>query len=256
MDKPSPARVYDYLLGGYHNFEVDRLLAKKAIELYPEVGLVAQALRSCLRRVVNFLLERGVEQFLDIGAGIPTVGNTHEIVMRANPGARIVYVDIDPVAVAHAKTMLQGNPNVVAIWGDVRQPQEILKHPDVQSLLDFRRPVAVLLLAILQYVVDDDAAHRAVGTLREALASGSYMAISQGTPDGAPPQLIEQMERLSPATLNRQRTRAQIQEFFEGFEMVEPGVVYIPLWWPEGPDDLFLDRPAQTLVYVGVGRKP
>jgi hypothetical protein len=258
LDVPNSARIYDYILGGYHNFEMDRLVAEKVIEIYPDARRSAQACRAFLRRVVTFLVEQGVDQFLDVGAGIPTVGNTHKVAQNANPAVRVVYVDIDPVAVAHSRAMLQDNPQATAIQGDVQQPQEILNHPEVKGLLDFGRPVAVLLLLILHAVPDDEEAYSAVRTFRAALAPGSYIAISHGTCDNAPPGVIQQMETLSAGTStpSRYRPRSHVQAFFEGLELVKPGLVYIPLWRPEGPDDIHFDEPERSLAFGGIGRKP
>jgi hypothetical protein len=256
-DKPNAARIYDYLLGGFHNFKVDRQAAEYLLELYPDARLASQACRAFLRRVVNFLTEQGIDQFLDIGSGLPTVGNVHETAQKANPAARIMYVDIDPVAVTHARTLLEDNPNATAIRADVRWPERILNHPEVKGLLDFSQPVGVLLLLILPAVPDDEEAYRAVRVLREALAPGSYIAISHGTYANAPPEFVEQMNKLSDRTPTptRYRTLAQIRRFFEGLEAVEPGLVYMPLWRPEEPDALFLDHPERPMVFCGVGRK-
>lgn len=258
LDKPNSARIYDYLLGGYHNFKIDRLAAERVIQIYPDARLATHACRAFLRRVVRFLVGQGIDQFLDLGSGIPTVGNVHEVAQEANPAARIVYVDIDPVAVAHSKAMLKDNPNATAIQADVRWPEEILNHAEVKGLLDFSQPVALLLLLILHAIPNDEEAYSTVGTLRDALAPGSYMAISHGTRDNAPSGVIEQMERLSAATSTPSKYRSQVyvQQFFQGLELVEPGLVYLPLWRPEGPDDVFLDEPERTLAFGGVGRKP
>jgi len=258
LDKPNAARIYDYLLGGYHNFEIDRLAAEKVIEIYPDSRLATQACRAFLRRVVNFLAEQGIDQFLDIGSGIPTVGNVHEVAQRANPAARVVYVDIDPVAVAHSKAILKDNPNATAIQADARQPERILGHPEVQQLLDFDRPVAVLLLLLLHAIPDDEEAYSLVRTLRDALVPGSYIAISHGTRDDAPPGVLDQLNKLTKATPTptKDRSWAEILHFFEGLELVEPGLVRLPLWRPEGPDDIFLDQPERVLVFGGVGHKP
>ena len=256
-DKPNISRIYDYLLGGYHNFEIDRLAAEKVLEIYPDMRLAAHAGRAFLRRVVNFLVEQGIDQFLDIGSGIPTVGNVHEVAQKANPAARVVYVDIDPVAVAHARAMLQDNPNATTIRADARWPDKILDHAEVKGLLDFSQPVGVLLLLLLHAIPDDEEAYAVVPTLRDGLASGSYIAISHGTYDNAPPEAIEKIEKLSAGTPTpgKYRSRADIQRFFDGFEVVEPGLVYLPLWHPEGPDDVSLDQPERALNFGGVGRK-
>lgn len=258
LDKPSGARIYDYMLGGYHNFEMDRVVGQKLLEIYPDSRLAAQACRAFLRRVVNFLVEQGIDQFLDIGSGLPTVGNVHSVAQQGNPAARVVYVDIDRVAVAHATAMLENNPNATAIWCDANYPDQILNHAEVKRLLDFSRPAAVLFLTFLHYLVDDDRARNTVRTFRDALISGSYIAISHGTRDNAPPGVIEQTEKLSALTPtpSRYRSLTEIERFFDGLELVEPGLVYIPLWRPEGPDDVCLDQPERVLTWGGVGRKP
>jgi SAM-dependent methyltransferase len=149
IERPSPARIYDYFLGGYHNFEADRVVAEKFRKLLPEVPLYMRANRAFLRRVVRCLTDSGIDQFLDIGSGIPTVGNVHEVAQAINPAARVVYVDIDPVAVRQSEEILRGNANATAIQGDLRQPEKILEHPEVRRMLTFDKPVAVLLMAIL-----------------------------------------------------------------------------------------------------------
>jgi SAM-dependent methyltransferase len=198
-----------------------------------------------------------IDQFLDIGSGLPALGNVHQVAQKANPAVRVVYVDIDPVAVVHARTLLKDSPNVTAMRADARQPDYILNHAEVKGLLDFGQPAATLFLTFLHYIGDDDQAHNAVRTLRDALAPGSYIAISHGTYDNAPPGAAEQMEKLTAGTPtpSKYRSRAQIRELFEGLEVVEPGLVYIPSWRPEGPDDVFLDQPERVLVWGGVGRK-
>lgn len=258
LDKPNVARIYDYLLDGHHNFEIDRLAAEKMLKVYPDIRLGTYACRAFLRRVVNFLVEQGIDQFLDIGSGIPTVGNVHEVAQAANPAARVVYVDIDPIVVTHSKTMLKDNPNATIIRGDVGRPDQILNHAEVKNLLDFSRPVGVLLLLVLQAIGDDKEAYGSARTLCDALAPDSYIAISHGTRDNAPPEVVEQMEKLSAGTFTpvTERSRARLQPFFDGLELVEPGLVRLPLWRPEGPDDILLDRPERVLAFGGVGRKP
>lgn len=258
LDKPNAARIYDCLLGGYHNFEIDRVMAEKMIATFPELRLSALASRACLRRIVNFLVAQGVEQFLDIGSGLPTLGNTHEVAQAANPAARIVYVDIDPIAVAHSEAILQGNPNAVAIRGDLCQPDQILNHEKVKGLLDLGRPVALMLLSPLAYVPDDETVYGVVRTLRDALAPGSYIAITHATFDSAPPGVVQRLSALYAKSTadTKARSIADIRRFFEGFELVEPGLVHTPLWRPEEPDALMLDEPGRSLGVTGVGRLP
>lgn len=258
MDRPNPARIYDYNLGGYHNFEVDRIVAKKLDEIYPDMTLGSRANRAFLRRVVRFLAAQGMDQFLDVGSGLPTVGNVHETAQAANPAARVVYVDIDPVAVAHSIAILEGNPNATAIQADARLPHQILDHPEVKRLLDFRRPMGILVVGVLHFLVDDEEAYGAVHTLRDAAAPGSYVAISHLSYDEAPRETAERLDQLGARSSisARARSREEILPFFDGLAWVEPGLVRQPLWRPEGPDDLFLDCPERVLGWGGVGRKP
>ena len=257
-ERPSAARIYDYLLGGYHNFEIDREVAKRFIEILPRAPLIMRANRAFVRRVVRFLEGQGIDQFLDIGSGIPTVGNVHEIAQEINPSARVVYVDLDPVAVRHGEEILRENANTAVIEGDVREPQAILNHPEVSRLLDLGKPTAVLLTSVLLFLTDDDEAYRVVRTLRDALVPGSYLAISRATTEGASPEQVEEGRRLYAAAGSpiKLRSRAQIEKFLAGLDLVEPGLVYLPLWRPEGPDDLYYDQPQQAGNLGAVGRKP
>lgn len=255
-DRPSPARMYDYFLGGYHNFEIDRLAARQVLKITPDTPLIMQTNRAFLRRVVNFLAAQGIEQFLDLGSGIPTVGNVHEVARRSNPSARVVYVDVEPVAVRHGEAILADDPNTAVIQADLRRPEEILAHPTVRDLLDLDRPMAVLILSVLQFVGDE--AYDAVRRLREALQPGGYLAISHATRDGIPDEPVERLKQVydRTGTAIQLRPHDRVLEFFEGLEMVEPGLVHAPLWRPEGEEDLFLERPELSVIYGGVGRKP
>lgn len=257
LDKPSVARIYDYLLGGYHNFEPDRTVVDRLLELMPELKLTAQVNRGFLRRAVGYLLDQGIDQFLDIGSGIPTAGNVHELAQAVNPAVRVVYVDIDPTAVAHSQAMLADNPHAIAIQADARHAEQILDHPDVKRTLDFDRPLGLLLVAVLHYVLEDQEAYSAVETLRDALAPGSYLAVAHTALEtevttAERQELLQTFQRAQPA---RQRDRAGIQRFFGGFTLVEPGIVYAPTWRPAGPDDPLLDRPEAGRTHVGIGRK-
>jgi hypothetical protein len=254
-DRPNAARIYDYLLGGYHNFQVDRVAAERLMQVHPDVRTAAMVNRAFLRRCVQFLVEEGIEQFLDIGSGIPTVGNVHEIAQAANPAACVVYVDVDPIAVAHSRALLEDNPHAIALQADARQPEAILMHAEVGGFLDFSRPLAVLLLAVLHLLPDDDQAYHTVRTLRGAVAPGSYLAISHPTLEDCPPHLLKQINALTATSPSRYRyrTRAPIVRFFEGLALVEPGLVHTPLWRPEGPDDLFLEKPEQAFCMGGIG---
>lgn len=258
LDQPSPARMYDYFLGGAHNFAIDRVAAEQVRTIMPDVSHIMQANRVFLRRAVTFLVTQGIDQFLDIGSGIPTVGNVHTVAQALNAAVRVVYIDSDSLAVRQSEALLEQSPQAIALEGDARQPKAILAHPDVHRLLDFNKPLAVLLVAVLHFVTDDAEAYHLVRVLRDALPSGSYLVITHGTNDGAARDLIAQGEQLYAKTTNptKARSRADIERFFDGLELVEPGLVYVPLWHPESADDLFLNQPARSINFSGVGRKP
>jgi hypothetical protein len=250
--------MYDYLLGGFHNFAVDRRAAEAAIAIYPEMRLLARANRAFLGRAVTFLLDQGIDQFLDIGSGIPTVRNVHEVAQERHPTARVVYVDSDPVAVRHSTLLLQDQPNAAVIQADARQPAQILQHPTVQQLLDFTKPLGVLLVALLHFIVDDAAAAGLVRELRAAMPAGSYLVLSHGTPPELPPGSAAEMRAVYARSTNpaRARSHAEIAAFFGGLELVDPGLVYVPLWRPDSPHEPLRDAPARTAFLAGVGRKP
>ncbi len=259
--RPSPARMYDYFLGGSHNFPADRAAAEQIIALGSDVILVAQANRAFLRRAVTYLSEQGITQFLDLGSGIPTVGNVHEVAQGIRPDAHVVYVDIDPVAVTHSASLLAGNPTASVIQADARDSESILNHPEVRRLLDFSRPLGLLMVGFLYFIQDDADAERLVRSLRDALAPGSYVVISHALSEyaeAAPSDLVEEAEAVYNRSTNPYRLRSwsQIAQFFDGLELVEPGLVDLPLWHPEGPDDIFLDDPGRSAFVAGVGRKP
>ncbi|MEU1606780.1 SAM-dependent methyltransferase [Micromonospora matsumotoense] len=255
LSRPSVARAYDYWLGGSHNFEVDREFARQALAAVPDLRLVARANREFLHRAVRFMLDEGIRQFLDIGSGIPTVGNVHEIAQQVDPDSRVVYVDIDPVAVTHSTHILAGQPNAVALLEDLRHPEAILDHPEVRRLLDLDRPVGLLLVSVVHAVPDQDDPYGLIRRLWTALAPGSCVAISHVTTDSRPDEMGEGA-RLSGRTNTpvTARTRAQVEDFFAGLDLVEPGVVWSPLWRPESSADVG-EHPERMSFYVGVGRR-
>jgi hypothetical protein len=258
LDKPNVARMYDFYLGGYHNFAIDRQAAEAVISAYPDFPVAMRANRAFLRRAVKFLAAAGVSQFLDIGSGIPTVGNVHEVAQQVQPDARVVYVDSDPVAVAHSAAILGRTANVAALQADAGHVETILEHPVVKAMLDFRQPVAVLLLTVLHFVIDDDVAVRTVRALRDAVAPGSYLVVSHGTREhDAPPAVQAQVVRLYGQTSNpaRPRSAAQIARFFDGLTLVEPGLVFTPLWRPQDASEPLFPHPERSATYAGVARK-
>jgi hypothetical protein len=258
LSVPSAARMYDYYLGGHHNLAIDREAADRAIAIYPEFALIMQANRAFLRRAVVYLAELGIARFLDVGSGIPTVGNVHQIAHQINPAARVVYADVDPVAVAHSGVMLQGDPTSTIIEADLRQPETILRDPAVRDLLGAGEPVALILAFVLHFITDDAQARAVVARLRDALPPRSYVVISHGTAERMPPDVFEQLVRLYRSTSQpvRIRTRDEIELFFEGVQLVEPGLTYVPLWRPEEKSDLLLDRPEVSGGFAGVALKP
>ncbi|MCP3818195.1 SAM-dependent methyltransferase [Streptomyces sp. A3M-1-3] len=254
---PSVSRIYDYYLGGSHNFEVDREAARKAMEFIPGLPKIMQANRAFMRRAVRFALDEGVTQFLDIGSGIPTFGNVHEVAQAASDESRVVYVDHDPVAVAHSRAVLEGNERADIAAADLRKPQEILNSPQVTGLLDLDRPVALLLVAVLHFIEDADDPRAAVAELREALAPGSLLILTHASFEGIPVPEETAGGAVSVYKNIRNplimRSREEIAGFFEGFEMLEPGLVSMPLWRPDAP--AVQEDPYAFSGFAGVGRK-
>ena len=250
------ARVYDYLLGGTHNFLADQDLARAMTAVDPNIRAGCRANRAFLGRAVRCLAAAGIRQFLDIGSGIPTQGNVHEVAQQAAPGARVVYADLDPVAIAHSKVLLDGNPDADIIDADLREPEKILAHPTTRQLIDFSQPTGLLLAMVLHFIPDAEDPWRIVATLRDALAPGSYLVLSHVDNESRPEkaQAAEKVYNRSVATSVQLRSRAEILRFFDGFELLDPGLVYIPQWRPDSPDDV-PDDPSQFWVLVGVGRK-
>jgi len=256
LTRASAARMYDYYLGGAHNFAVDRELAGQALALFPDGQLIAQANRAFLHRAVRFLLSQGVRQFIDVGSGIPTAGNVHEIAQQVDPEARVLYVDHDPVAVAHSELILRDNRRARVLQADLRHPKEILDAPILTDLLDLTQPVGVLMVSVLHFVSEADHPQDTIARFRDLLSSGSYLAISQGTGEGRH-AAAKRLKELYSATSTpvTYRTREQIAALFDGWELADPGVVWVPQWRPDWPDDVGSD-PASSLVGAAVGRKP
>ncbi|HJT03341.1 MAG TPA: SAM-dependent methyltransferase [Pseudonocardiaceae bacterium] len=256
IEHASPARVYDYYLGGSHNFAVDRQMARQAIELWPDLPLVMQANRAFLRRSVRYLVKQGITQFLDIGSGIPTEGNVHEVAQVACPECRVVYVDIDPVAVAHSRAMLAGNPFADIVQADLRDVAAIFDDSRVRRLLDLSQPLGVLMVAMLHFVTNEADPANVVAQYRKMMPPGSYLAVSHATHEGRPEVAGPHTElyRRAGAPLTM-RSRREIETILDGFELVEPGVVFMPLWRPDSPADVD-DHPERFTGYAVVGRRP
>lgn len=249
LSKPNPARVYDYILGGANNFEVDRDFAKQLLTTLPDAQSLAQENRGFLRRSVGFLAEQGVRQFIDLGSGIPTVGNTHEVAQRIDPGARVLYVDNEPVAVAHSELILEDNKDAAILRADVRDVHAVLNDPVTQGLIDFDEPVGILMFAVLHFVPDELDPYRLVSRYRDATVPGSYLIVSHVTSDGRPEfdDVIEQYQAsANPVT---ERNRTDVERLFTGYDLVEPGVVFTREWRPE----IDLDYSNSSPIYGGVG---
>jgi hypothetical protein len=255
VDRPSAARVYDYFLGGAHNFAVDRELAGQIARMTPNIGDTMRANRAFLRRAVRYLIGEGITQFLDIGSGIPTVGNVHNVAQQANARCRVVYVDVDPVAVAHSAAILADDPHTAVIQADARDTEQILAHPELRRLLDLSQPTAVLLLGVLHFIPDEDDPAGIVARLHQALAPGSHAALVNVTHEDQPPEVIE-AQKLSARTGTPiyLRSRADLMEQLKGFTLVEPGLVHLPLWRPDSPLDIDA-HPERFGALAGVGRK-
>ena len=254
-DGANIARVYDYLLGGSHHFPADRAAAEDFRARWPEAPATMQANRAFLGRAVRYLAgQAGVRQFLDIGSGIPTMGNVHEIAQDIAPGSRIAYIDNDEVAVLHSRAILAGNTDTIAIQADLRAPREILDHPALSAFLDLSQPVALLLVAVLHFFPDEQDPASLAAVLRDALAPGSYLVISHGTTDAQPRHVADAMAHYDQATAPFQpRGYPDVLRFFDGYDLIKPGLVHVPLWRPDTPEDAV--RPEQAAPYGGVGCK-
>ncbi|MFC3989717.1 SAM-dependent methyltransferase [Actinoplanes siamensis] len=255
-NRPSPARVYDAFLGGTHNFAVDRSVASRIVELVPEMGALARANRAFLRRVVRWAVARGVRQFIDLGSGIPAEGNVHEVALAADPAVRVAYVDVDPTAVLYARHLLTDEPHTVVVQGDLRDARSVLNDPDLLTLIDLGRPVGILMFAVLHFIPDGPVLDALLRDYREAVAPGSVMAVSHAS-GGLHPDAMARVADLYSRTGTPfvPRDQARLAALFDGWELVEPGVVHGADWHPE-PADEPLDVAAASLMLAGVGLRP
>ncbi|MGC4806253.1 SAM-dependent methyltransferase [Micromonospora sp. DT233] len=257
-----PARRYNYLLGGKDNFQADRDSADEMAAAFPTIRTTALENRRFLQRAVGYLTrEAGLRQFLDIGTGIPTADNTHEVAQRIAPQTRVVYVDNDPIVLAHARALLTSSPEGATAYidADLRDPEKILAHPELRRTIDLGQPVALMLVAILHFLPDPDDPYALVRHLVDALPSGSYLAASHATHEYLPPPVAEKAKATTrnggPEELLRMRSRAEITRFFDGLEVVEPGIVSVAQWRAEQEAE---PRPsvADVSMYGAVARKP
>jgi hypothetical protein len=250
----SPARMYDYYLGGKDNFASDRRAAEEIYTLIPDLPEVARDNRAFLRRAVRTLVDAGIRQFVDIGTGLPTQGSVHEIAQEADPTSRIVYVDNDPIVLAHARALLTSHPEGATAYidADLREPDKIFTHPDLLGSIDLDRPVGLLLVAVLHFVTDEEKPGELLGRYRSYLAPGSHIAIAHATKDDRPPEAVQKMTdvyKRASAPFNF-RTKEQILSFFDGSDLLEPGLVHCPDWRREPGT-----RPSSSAAwnYGGVG---
>jgi len=259
---PNVARIYDFLLGGKDNFAADRAAAQHFLAVIPDIAAIAADNRAFLTRAVRYLAaEAGIRQFLDLGGGLPTRSNVHQIAQEVAPGARVAYVDYDPVVVRHGEVLLANGPNVAMAHADLTEPAAVLAHPQVCRVLDLSQPLALICTATLYFVPDEARPHAVIAEYRDRMAAGSYLAISHAAADTSGEDPAEAAEQAEEATgVYRQasaqlhlRTLDDIRRFFDGFELVEPGVVWMSEWRPVPGT-----RPTGRInsLYAGVARKP
>jgi hypothetical protein len=251
--KPSVARMYDYFLGGKDHFQVDRDAVERIPTPLPEVRQLAQENRAFLRRVVRYMARQGIRQFLDIGSGLPTQQNTHQVAQEITPDARVVYVDNDPVVLVHGRALLATDDNTTVAAADMRNPADVLEHPETMALIDFNQPVGVLMLSMIHFLTVEERP-RVMGALRDVLAPGSYLTATHVTRDGKSPDVVAGVEAIyattpSPAYI---RDHAEIARFFDGFDLVDPGLVTLDQWRPDPQDPA---PEATGWMYGAVGRR-
>ncbi|ONI83674.1 hypothetical protein ALI22I_34990 [Saccharothrix sp. ALI-22-I] len=251
VERPNVARLFDYYLGGAHNFAVDREFAEQSMKHIPTAAMV-QHTRAFLRRAVRLCVADGIRQFLDLGSGIPTAGNVHEVAQQADPTCRVVYVDNEPATVAHSRTMLRDNPGAAIADADIRDVDAVLATPEVRGLLDLSRPVAVLMVAILPYIADHDRPVELVARYRDAIVDGSYLVISHLTGDEQP-EMVQKLVGVAAETLTPivARSKTDVETMLGGFDLVEPGLVLATSW--RGEDEP--ETGAEAVAYGAVGVK-
>jgi SAM-dependent methyltransferase len=258
--KPHPARLYDYYLSGKDNFEVDRAYAAQVEQVFPSVGQAARVNRGFMNRATRWLVgEAGIRQFLDIGTGIPTEPNLHQVAQRVAQDARVVYVDNDPLVLAHARALLTGTPagRTAYVDADITTPDAILTAADLRATLDLDRPLAISLIALLHFIPDDRHPREIVAHLMDAVPSGSFLVLSHATTDFDPATFAE-IERIyrEGGMAAQFRTRIEFADFFTGLELVDPGIVVPHRWRPDDTHTGGSEMDAQISFYAAVARKP
>lgn len=259
---PAPARIYDYLLAGHNNFPADRAAAEQIVKAVPEIRDAAWSNRGFHQRAARWIAEQGVRQFVDIGSGLPTVGNTHEVVQRLVPEARVVYVDNDPLVRLHSEPLLAGNGSTTVILGDLREPEGILGNPELRRLIDFTEPAGLLMTGVLMFVADDADPYRLVAQYVGELAPGSYLSLSHLSADHKSEQAVQGFRAVFDTATEHMyfRSRAEVARFFTGLDLVPPyqgsppELTYAGLWGAEDP--AAADTDGSRWLWCGVGRRP
>jgi hypothetical protein len=251
--KPSIARVYDAVLGGDHNFPVDRAIAAESLRIVPEIGDVGRYNRAVLGRGVRYMAQAGIRQFLDLGSGLPTVQNTHQVAQAAAPDSRVAYVDIDPIVLAHGRELLAADDRAAVIMADLRDPGSVLEHPQVNRLIDFDQPVGLMLLGVIHHLNDEEDPAGIVQSYLDAIPQGSYLFLTHFCATSPEAALLEKA-LLTDLGTGRFRTLEEITAYFDGLEPVEPGVTYLPQWRPDEPVEPPLTV-GQSLMAGGLARK-
>jgi S-adenosyl methyltransferase len=252
--KPSVARVYDAILGGKDNFAVDRAVAEQSVKAMGDGGSGARLNRAMLGRAVRFMTQQGITQFLDLGSGLPTVQNTHQIAQAVNPAARVVYVDNDPSVSLHGRALLAGDAATAVVLADVREPGKLLGLPEVTDLIDFTKPAGLIMNAVIHHILDEENPYGVVAAYKDAVVPGSYLQITHFC-DAAPEAAASVQVLRENLGRGQIRSREEIKRFFDGWELVEPGLVFLSEWRPDEPVTLPLDV-GSLLMLAGVARKP
>jgi len=255
LDKPNAARVYDYILGGQLNYAVDRMFAEQVLAAQPNARERARLNRQWLRRAIRFGMDQGIRQFLDIGSGMPTVGHVHEVAQAVDERARVVYVDNEPIAVAHSEIVLEDNENAAMVHADAEFPDDVLEHDITEMMLDLDQPVMVVMALFVHFIPDERNPAELIAAYRDALAPGSYLALSSATyeqqSEGTARAVAMYQKSANPVT---PRSADELRALVDGFEIVDPGIVFIPEWRPDDPTEM-PPNPAECGGLALVARK-